>query len=122
MRVGREGHEVRGHAEGKCRKKYSKKYSSYCVTGFDPELHDDGANEVDGHEDGGWEEKTSDLCRVGYVFKNLDSTIDTIEVATAYPCASLQKKIRLQQPQSCLQSLQQSFGQHQSAGAAVRRP
>ena len=58
MRVEREGYEVMGKAEGMCR----KKYSNYCVTGFDPELHDDGANEVDGHEDGGWEEKTSDLC------------------------------------------------------------
>ena len=27
---------------------------------------------------------------VGYVFRNLDSTKDTIEAPTAYPCASLQ--------------------------------
>ena len=53
MRVLREGHEMREKADGKC----MKKYSSYCVTGF-----------------------LQIFAWVGSVFRNLDSTIYTIEV------------------------------------------
>ena len=52
MRVMREEGEVREKADGKC----MKKYSSYCVTGF-----------------------LQIFAWVGSVFRNLDSTIDTIE-------------------------------------------
>merc|ERR1712192_40363 len=49
VKVVREGHEVSEKAKGKC----MKKYSGYCVTDFDPEQQDDGADDVGGEEDRG---------------------------------------------------------------------
>ena len=53
MRVMREEGEVREKADGKC----MKNYSSYCVTGF-----------------------LQIFAWVGSVFRNLDSTIDTMKL------------------------------------------
>ena len=66
------------------------KYSSYCVTGCDPEQEQDNvADKVDGHEDGGGEEKTKFMKgKISYAFFNCVSThrqgVATLDTSAIY--------------------------------------